>query len=263
MVIRYDDRGIGKSKGNFADSTTADFANDVQAVVGWAKQQSKVDSKKIVLAGHSEGGLIAPLVASRCPDVAGIILLAGPGVPGSQIVLNQTRKIAAVAGLPENVLDMQDKMVRMVLTEMESGKAISEDFKKSLNAAFDGLSKEEREKFGLDDVADKTVAAFESPWMKYFLQLDPRPALTKTTCPILSVIGGNDLQVDPELNLPEIESAVKAGKNSDFVQKELPGLNHLFQKSETGSPSEYIQIEETMDSSLLNEVTNWLEKRFK
>ena len=262
-VIRFDDRGIGKSKGSFAGSTTADFADDVQAIVGWAKKQAKVDPKKIVLAGHSEGGLIAPLVASRSKDIAGIILLAGPGVPGSQIVMNQTRKIAAAAGLPEGVLQMQDNMLRTMLAELDSGRPITDDFKKTLNAAFDGLSEEERAKLGMDDVADKTVAAFESTWMKYFLLLDPRPALRKTTCPILSVIGENDLQVDPDLNLPEIEAAVKAGKNPDFVQKKLPGLNHLFQKSETGSPSEYIKIEETIDPSLLEVVADWLEKRFR
>lgn len=262
-VIRYDDRGIGKSKGDFAGSTTADFADDAQAIVGWAKKQPKVNAKKIVLAGHSEGGLIAPLVASRCPDVAGIILLAGPGVPGSQIVLNQTRKIAAVAGIPENVLKMQDEMLIKMLNALESKTSFTDDFKDSLNATFASLSKEDREKFGMDDVADKTVAVFDSTWMKYFLHLDPRPALKKTTCPILSVIGENDLQVDPDLNMPAIEAAVKAGKNSDFVQKELPGLNHLFQKSKTGSPGEYIQIEETIDPSLLDEVAGWLEKRFK
>ncbi len=262
-VIRYDDRGIGKSKGDFADSTTADFAEDVQAVVGWAKKQPKVDPQKIVLAGHSEGGLIAPLVASRSSDIAGIILLAGPGVPGNQIVLNQTRKIAAAAGVPANILQMQDNMLHTMLAEMDSGRPITDDFKKTLNAAFDGLSEEERAKLGMEDIADKTIAAFESTWMRYFLQLDPRPALKKTSCPILSVIGEKDLQVDPDLNFPEIEAAVKAGKNSDFVQKELPGLNHLFQKAKTGSPGEYIQIEETMDPTLLNEVAGWLEKRFK
>jgi hypothetical protein len=262
-VIRFDDRGIGESKGDFAGSTSADFADDVEVVMGWAKTQSKVDPSRIVLAGHSEGGLIAPIVASRRKDVAGVIMLAGPGVPGSQIVLNQTRKIAAVAGLPENVLAMQENMLRKMMTALDSGKAITDEFKSSLNAEFDGLSKEDRAKFGIDDVANLTTAAFDSAWMKYFLIHDPRPALTKTTCPILSVIGEKDLQVDAKLNMPAIEAAVKAGKNSDFVQKELPGLNHLFQKSETGSPGEYIQIEETINQSLLDEVSNWLEKRFK
>ena len=128
-VIRYDDRGIGESKGDFAGSTTADFADDVQVVVGWATNQPQVDAKKIVLAGHSEGGLIAPIVASRSSDIAGIILMAGPGVPGSQIVLNQTRKIAAVGGMPKNVLQMQDTMLRKMLTALDSGQPFDEEFK--------------------------------------------------------------------------------------------------------------------------------------
>ncbi len=263
VVIRFDERGVGESKGDFGTATTADFADDVEALVAWAKKQSKVDGKKIVLAGHSEGGLVAPMVASKIPDIAGIILLAGPGVSGSEIVMNQTRKIAAAAGAPERILEMQDKMLAKMMAHVESGDPVTDEFKKSLEDEFKDLSDEERAEFGADGVAEKTIAMMGSPWMSYFLTYDPSEALTKTSCPILSVIGGKDLQVDSGLNFPAIEAAVKAGKNPDFTQKKLPGLNHLFQKSETGSPSEYVQIEETMDASLLDAVTLWLEKRFK
>ena len=263
VVIRFDDRGVAESTGDLVNSTSADFANDVEVVMAWAKDQSKVDARKIVLLGHSEGGLIAPMVAIRSDDVAGIILMAGPGVPGSQIVMNQTRKIAAAAGMPENILKMQDEMLRSVMTRLDSGGAFDKSFKSELKAKFSGLSEQQRAEFGIDDVAEKTAGVFNSPWMMFFLKHDPRPLLSKTTCPILSVIGEKDLQVDPGLNLPAIEAAVKLGGNKDFVQKELPGLNHLFQKSETGSPSEYITIEETLHQSFLDEVTNWLQERFK
>lgn len=262
-VVRYDDRGIGESKGNFIDATTADLADDLEVVFEWAKKDPKIDSKEIVFVGHSEGGIIGPIVASRNADVAGVVLLAGTGVPGREIVLNQTREIAAVAGLPENVLDLQDKLLRLVITRSKEGLPMDEDFLGSLNDIFADLSEEQRLKFGLNDVATKTILTFKSKWMKYFLEFNPAITLSKTRCPVLSLIGGNDLQVDFRLNMPAIKLAMDEARNQDFTQVLLPGLNHLFQKCETGSPSNYVTIEQTLDDSLLNELSSWLEARFR
>ena len=262
-VVRYDDRGIGESKGSFIDATTADLADDLEVVFEWAKKDPKIDSKKIVLVGHSEGGIIGPIVASRNADVAGVVLLAGTGVPGREIVLNQTREIAAVAGLPENVLDLQDKLLRLVINRSKEGLPMDEDFLGSLNDVFADLSEEQRLEFGLNDVATKTILTFESKWMKYFLEFNPAITLSKTRCPVLSLIGGNDLQVDFRLNMPAIKLAMDEGRNQDFTQVLLPGLNHLFQKCETGSPSNYVTIEQTLDDSLLIQLSSWLESRFK
>jgi pimeloyl-ACP methyl ester carboxylesterase len=262
-VIRYDDRGIGQSKGDFLEATTADLADDLEVVFEWAKKSPKIDSKKIILAGHSEGGIIGPIVASRNADVAGVVLLAGTGVIGREIVLNQTREIAAVAGLPEKVLDLQDKLLRLVVARSKAGLPMGEDFADSLNDVFGDLSEEERLKYGLNEVATKTILMFKSKWMRYFLEFDPATTLSKTHCPVLSLIGGNDLQVDPQLNMPAIKTAMDEAGNQDFTQVLVPGLNHLFQKSETGSPSNYVIIEQTLDDSLLSELSGWLEARFK
>lgn len=262
-VVRYDDRGIGESKGDFIAATTADLADDLEVVFEWAKKDTRIDSTKIVLVGHSEGGIIGPIVASRNADVAGVVLLAGTGVPGREIVLNQTRKIAAIAGLPENVLDLQDKLLRLVIARSKEGLPMDEDFLGSLNSVFAGLSEEERLKYDLDDVATETMSIFKSKWMKYFLEFDPATTLSKTHCPVLSLIGGNDLQVDSRLNMPAIKLAMVEARNQDFTQILLPELNHLFQKCETGSPSNYATIEQTLDESLLNELSSWLETRFR
>lgn len=260
-VIRFDERGVGQSQGEFGKATSADFANDVEALYRWAKNSPRVDSSKIVLMGHSEGGLIAPMVASRQKEVAGVVMLAGPGVTGGRIILNQSRKIAGLAGLPENILDMQDKMLQIYLEALESGTNNDEIIGNLLQSAFDELSDDDLEKYGLKDIGEITVARLNSPWMSYFISYDPAEALSKTDCPILSVIGANDLQVDKELNFPAIEAAVKSGGNSDFVQKTMPRLNHLFQSSETGAPSDYVKIEQTIDPSLLDEITQWLKQR--
>ena len=262
-VVRYDDRGIGESKGNFIEATTADLADDLEAVFEWAKTNPRIDSKKIILAGHSEGGIIGPMVASRNADVAGVVLLAGTGVSGREIILNQTRGIAAVAGVPEKVLDLQDELLRLVIARSKEGLPMDGDFVDSLNGVFADLSEDQRLKYGLNDVATKTILVFKSKWMKYFLEFDPATTLSKTHCPVLSLIGQKDLQVDPQLNMPAIRGAMDKAVNQDFTQVLLPGLNHLFQKCETGSPSNYVIIEQTLDDSMLSEMSGWLETRFK
>lgn len=262
-VVRYDDRGIGESKGNFIEATTADLADDLESVFEWAKKNTKIDSNRIILVGHSEGGIIGPIVASRNADVAGVVLLAGTGVAGREIVLNQTRGIAAVAGLPEKVLDLQDELLRLVIARSKEGLPMDGDFVESLNGVFADLSEDERLKYGLNDVATKTILVFKSKWMKYFLEFDPATTLSKTHCPVLSLIGEKDLQVDPQLNMPAIKRAMDKAVNQDFTQVLLPGLNHLFQKCDTGSPNNYVTIEQTLDDSMLSEMSSWLETRFK
>jgi pimeloyl-ACP methyl ester carboxylesterase len=154
-------------------------------------------------------------------------------------------------------------LLRLVVARSKAGLPMGEDFADSLNDVFGDLSEEERLKYGLNEVATKTILMFKSKWMRYFLEFDPATTLSKTHCPVLSLIGGNDLQVDPQLNMPAIKTAMDEAGNQDFTQVLLPGLNHLFQKSETGSPSNYVIIEQTLDDSLLSELSGWLEARFK
>lgn len=262
-VIRFDDRGIAKSKGNFATATSADFADDVEALLLWASKQAELDSKKLILCGHSEGGLIAPMVAARNQSVAGIVMLAGPGVSGEKIILNQTRKIAATAGATEGVLDMQEQMLTAIFGRLKSDLAPDDEFKTELK---DSLKKEFEGVAGLEAIlaaVDRSVVQFAVPWMKYFISYEPSTSLTKTVCPVFAVVGSNDLQVDPELNQPAIEEALKKAGNKDVTLTVLPKLNHLFQTSETGAPSEYNVLEETVSPVVLDAVTEWLDARFK
>ena len=262
-VIRFDDRGQGKSTGTVLTATSVDFADDVEVVFRWAQRQRQLDAKKIILAGHSEGGLIAPLIAIRQPELAGMILLAGPGVAGDEIILNQSRRIAAAAGAPAQLLELQDTFLRRIISKLDATEPLTGPLVQQLaDEVFEALPDEQKKSFNLDNIVSGTMA-MNSPWMKFFLKHDPRPALTQATCPILSLIGEHDLQVDPALNLPAIEAAVQAGSNADFVQKQLPGLNHLFQTSDTGLPSDYIKIEETVSPILLDEITVWLKQRFQ
>lgn len=262
-VLRYDDRGIGKSEGEFPKATTLDFVVDVLSAVQYLKTRKEIDSKKIGLIGHSEGGLIAPIVATKTDDVAFIILLAGPGLPGSDIITMQAELIARVKGeTEENIKTGKDFNIK-VFKEINTQTDVTE-LKNTLDNIFsefyDNLSNEEKEKTGSKKSFLLRSKTLLTPWFRYFLKYDPRPTLEKVKCPVLALNGEKDLQVPAKENLWEIEKALKKGGNKNFEIVELPGLNHLFQTAKTGSPSEYSKITETFSPKALKIIIEWINK---
>ncbi len=261
-VLRVDDRGIGGSTGNFSQATTEDFVGDVLTGVEFLKTRKEIDSSRIGLIGHSEGGLIAPMAAVKSPDIAFIVLMAAPGVTGEELLYMQSDRIARAAGASnETIAKNKALMGRMfaVVKEEENNTTAEEKLREILRAELANLSEQERKGSGYSETAiDAQVTALSSPWMRFFLTYDPRPALMKVKCPVLAINGEKDLQVPPEENLRDIDEALKAGGNKDYTVKELPGLNHLFQTSKTGSPSEYAKIEETISPAALEVIGNWI-----
>ena len=251
-VLRADDRGTAKSTGDFATATTADFATDTEAGVAYLKTRPEIDPHKIGLIGHSEGGVIAPMVAARNKDVAFIVMMAGTGVPGDQILPAQGEAIAVALGKsPEEAAKNAAKEKEMLtLVETEKDEAV--------------LEKELREKMA-GDVPEPQIGAqikqVTSPWFRYFLTYDPATALRKVTCPVLAINGSLDKQVLPSQNLPAIRKALQEGGNKNYEVDELPGLNHLFQTAQTGSPAEYSQIGETISPVALDKMTSWILKQ--
>lgn len=269
-VLRVDDRGVGGSGGNFATSTTADFVTDVLAAVAYMKTRPEVDPAKIGLIGHSEGGLIAPAVAARSPDVAFVIMMAGPGVTGEEILNAQIAKIARAAGTSEDDIQRslrnQNRIYAILRAHPDSATA-NPELRTMIRAAIDSLSEKERATIGSDEQSinayiETQVKQVTSPWFRYFLTYDPRPALEKVKVPLLAINGSLDLQVPPEQNLPQIEAALKRGGNKDFTVRELPGLNHLFQPAKTGSPTEYADIDVTIAPAALDLMSSWILARF-
>lgn len=260
-VLRYDDRGVGDSKGSFAGATSDDFATDAEAAVTFVKTRKEIDAKRIGLLGHSEGGLVAPIVAVADPSVSFIVLLAGPGLPGEQILDMQRNLIAKAAGVPSDVIDAQNRMAEKVMSLIKSRSATSDDIRAELGTFYDGLSADVRKPLGdREAFITSQLALTRDPWFRHFVTYDPRPTLEKVKCPIFALNGEKDLQVPAERNIAEIEAAVKKGGNKALTTKILPGLNHLFQKCKTGSPDEYATIEETVDPAALDAVTQWIQK---
>jgi fermentation-respiration switch protein FrsA (DUF1100 family) len=261
-VLRYDDRGVAKSKGSFATATTEDFTTDAQAAVEYLKSRKEVDPKKIGVAGHSEGGLIAPIVAVNSSDVRFIVLLAGPGLPGKDILLLQARLISKATGEKEENIDnsakLSEKIYDVILSEPDN--AVTEKKIKSLYEEFiNSLSVEKKkEAEAQKQMFEQSSKQLTSPWFRFFLKFDPRPVLENVTVPVLALNGEKDLQVPPKENLTEIEKALNAGGNKNFKIIELQNLNHLFQTAKKGSPTEYGTIEETFSPDALKIMKDWI-----
>ncbi len=259
-VLRFDDRGTAQSEGDFAGATSADFATDVASAVAFLQTRREIDHKQIGLIGHSEGGLIAPMVAAESRDVAFIVLLAGPGISGADILMQQTELIARANGMDEAELQTELDMLRAFLdiasngSDLEGTKAalktrLEQDFTDHPDRVPEGKTREEL----IDDNLKMLT-----PWMLYFLKYDPVPALEKVTCPVLALNGAKDLQVPARANLEAIAEALARGGNKKGTTVELPNLNHLFQQCQTGSPFEYATIEETFSPGALEVVGEWI-----
>jgi len=261
-VLRYDDRGFGKSTGSFETSIMPDFATDVESAIAYLKTREEIDPKEIGLVGHSEGGFIAPMVAARSKDVSFIVLLAGAGIRGDKIVLLQQELIARASGNSEEDIkttkELNTEVFKMILASNDI-ETLKKDLTDYLTTAFNNEPKQlVPEGITPENFTATQVDILATPWLVYFLGHDPAPVLEKVSCPVLALNGEKDLQVPPTENLKAIENALKKGGNEKVLIKMLPGLNHLFQESKTGLPSEYGTIEETFSPKAMSIMSDWI-----
>ena len=256
-VLRYDDRGVGGSTNSSTEATTSDLAGDVQAAVSFLMAHPDIDPNRIGLIGHSEGGIIAPMVTTEIEDIALIVLLAGPGVPGSKILLDQNEDIFRAQGAPESVIELRLIYLSRIFEilqdhpdDAEAREKIREAFIKTYGQS---LTQEE---------LDIEAGAWTSAWMRFFILYDPGPTLAQVTCPILALFCERDIQVAVNQNLPVMESILAQADHTDYLIQELPELNHLFQTAQTGVIEEYSQIEETFSPIALDLIGAWISERF-
>jgi pimeloyl-ACP methyl ester carboxylesterase len=264
-VLRVDDRGVAKSTGSHSKATTLDFADDVETGVAFLKSRPDINPTQIGLIGHSEGGIIAPIVAARSSDVAFIVLMAGTGVNLEQVLYLQGQAILKASGVSAGTLkrqrEMQEILFAVVKEEPDDSKALAKlrERMKDIKAK---LSEGERKELDKQQGRlESQLKSLTSPWFRFALTYDPRPTLQKVMCPVLALNGDKDLQVDSKVNLVAIEKALQASGNKDYTIKELPRLNHLFQTSKTGSVTEYGSIEETIASVALEAMASWIAER--
>jgi pimeloyl-ACP methyl ester carboxylesterase len=255
-VLRYDDRGFGRSTGDFQAATSADFATDAAAAFAWLRTRREIRGDAIGYIGHSEGGMVGPLAAPHSPGLAYVVLLAGPGEPTRDLMEAQRRAIGQSMGMTSAELDRAG-VLQMRMTEIAAGPLPRAEAEAAMRAA---LTDEVLAANGLTPAQrDTLLARTLDPWFRWFLRFDPAPALRALRMPVLALNGSLDRQVLPAANLAGIRAAL-AG-NPDVTVTELPNLNHLFQTARTGGVGEYAEIEETMAPVVLETVTAWIRAR--
>ena len=255
-VLRYDKRGIAKSTGNYADATMENFTQDAQAALGYLKSRKEVDVKRLGIIGHSEGGILGALVATRSNDLNWMVLLATPATTGERTLLRQSELIARAGGLAE------EQITRSLEFDRKAYRAVREE---KDAAALERRLRTLVEQSGLGAAMPPAalqaqIRMMSSPWFREFLDYDPAPALEKLKCPVLALSGDRDLQVDSTENVPLLRKAYESSGNKDFMVVEIEGVNHLFQKAQSGSPALYGAIEETIAPEILTAVGNWVSK---
>lgn len=272
VVLRVDDRGVGKSTGQFKDATSADFADDARASLQYLLSRPEVNKKKTGLIGHSEGGMIAPMLAASNKDIDFIILLAGPGIKIDSLMAEQNRAIFRQSAVSERSIDAYIAMYRaaykVILSASDTagvGARIKNQLSQWASHTDSSVLKELKlnSPESRDKIANAMVEDLQGKWYRYFMSFDPAPYLEALRCKVLALNGGKDIQVIPGSNLTGIESALKKSRSKTYTVKELPGLNHLFQTCKTCTVAEYGQLEETFSPVALEEINNWLNKNVK
>lgn len=256
-VLRYDDRGFAESTGDFASSTSMDFASDTEAALAWLRGRPEIDTSAIGLIGHSEGGLIAPVVAADNDTVAFLVLLAGPGTTGEQIILDQSLAAARAGGRSEEELEVLAQLIPQI-TGTVSAAADEAEARTALNAL---LTDERLALLGAAPAQrELMVGQNVRAWHRNFLRHDPADFLPRVDQPVLALNGSLDLQVLPDANLAGLEAGLSG--NPDTTVIELEGLNHMFQRAQTGTIAEYAEIEETFAPHALELISDWIAERF-
>jgi pimeloyl-ACP methyl ester carboxylesterase len=268
-VLRVDDRGIGETTGDVYSATSADFAKDVLAGIDYLKTRKELNHEKIGLIGHSEGGMIAPLVANQSSDVAFIVSLAGLGIKGSELLKKQLEDSYINQGFDKESISNLNQLTDILIQLNEDHSNIDE-IKKAFPAAFEKWRSAQSDDLLLKsqlkgEGSDKNIAALASrmfmPWMRYFIKYDPSTTLTKLKMPVLAMNGEKDVQVSAPENLAGFQKYLTQAGNKDFKIVSFPGLNHMFQTADTGSPAEYVTIEETIAPEALKVMTDWIKER--
>jgi hypothetical protein len=264
VVLRYDDRGVAKSEGNFSNATTFDFADDAKAAINWLKNQPFVDKNNIGVIGHSEGGIIAFYLASKEKNLKFAIALAGVTIPCDQLIALQTKKMMQLYDMPTQITEAY---YNFYLQALQIIKTETNDKWKNIldslfNANFNNLDSSLLSKYNIDkSLINQLTFSYNNIWLKTFINIDPSDYLKNLNCNTLALFGSKDVQVPAAENEEMFKQIAMCKKKSCVVESmTFEGLNHLFQHANTGSTEEYALIEETMSDDVLETIINWIQK---
>jgi len=256
-VLRYDDRGVGRSTGSFADATVRGLASDARAAWSFLRDHPATDPARVGIGGHSEGGLIAPMVAADEPGVAFVVMLAGPGVPGSEVLLFQSEFLMRAGGLAEDFIAENQSIRRAIFALVHEGAddaTVLGEVERLMDMELAYMKDPEARR----RMAQQALPQFAGAWAREFLTIDPADALSRVAVPVLALNGTLDTQVNADQNLIPIERALAAGPCPSATVVRLKNLNHLFQPAETGMFGEYGAIETTFDEAAMGLIAGWV-----
>lgn len=261
-VLRYDDRGVGKSEGKFESATTFDFAQDAESAIAFLKTRKEIDKNRIGVIGLSEGAIVAQIVAARYENVDFVVMLAGIGVKMFDTWNRGQTKIMASMGMDSQNIEIvmqQRQQIFKSITNLSNKDSLRIELEKIIREGIK-LFEESPIPKGMteDQYVEAELAMWGSPWMINLMQYDPEPLLEKINCPVLALNGEKDVQVLPEENLNGIQVALQRGGNNHVTIEKLPGINHIFQESTTGLPDEYEKIEQTFSPVAMGKIANWI-----
>ncbi len=268
-VLRYDKRGVGESGGEYFTATTKDFAADVEAAINYLKTREDIHSSNIGLIGHSEGGIIASMVATQNEDVKFAVLMAGLGVTGTELVLAQHQhefdKTTLAKTEKEHINSILVNLYSKVLEWKEYAGSDEErnQLQQDLDTLWQHLAPEIKGEVQKDAFKKQTTSKIVSPWFRQFLAIDPLQYIQTLSIPVLAINGENDTQVNYQSNLEGIEDALKRANNKRYTIKSYPHLNHLFQESTTGEIDEYGKTEQTISPEVLLDIANWIKEQIE
>ena len=271
VVLRYDDRGAAESTGDFTQATSLDFAEDALAVWQFARKVQGVDRTRVGLLGHSEGGIIGPTIAAWQREVAFLILIAPPILPGSEILSSQIDRIAELQGVgPEDraaANSLQRDLQQIALKYPANDEAALSDVRMAIVERWESLGQLSQAVSGTDETTRKKqlieaistqFKGLQSPWMRHFLAYDPAANWVLFDCPVLAIWGEKDTQVLFEANRTKLQDIITHNLNLQADLVVLPGLNHLLQKADSGLPEEYDRIDQAIEPLALELFSNWL-----
>jgi uncharacterized protein len=269
IVMRVDDRGAGKSKGDLKKATSADFAKDVETSLNFLLKRKEVDIKKVGLIGHSEGGMIAPMVAVKRKEISFIVLLAGPAYAISDLMADQNGAILGKSGYaPESVtsyMQFYKALTGAVVTAatdslaQEAGVAAFKKWQQTEKPAIVSSLTGVPESNKPEAFVKAFVGQLRVAWWRFFLQYNPQPVLAQLSCKVLALNGGEDIQVMPK-SIEVMQAALAKSKSKVYTAKVLPGLNHLFQQCHYCVTGEYAQLKESFSPQALTLISDWLKK---
>ncbi|MEO8607852.1 MAG: alpha/beta fold hydrolase [Chloroflexota bacterium] len=266
-VLRYDDRGVGKSTGDYAKADLNDFESDASAAIDFLLTRDDIDHDQIGLLGHSEGGIIAAKLGATNTHLAFIVAMAGTAVKGTDLLLVQNHDIILANGGSQEMADITNEYMTKMMdavanNDLDTFKTLTHDFAiKQIKA----LPQSQQDAVGdleayANKVVDQQVAGYFNDWFRSLLAYDPSVDWAKTTIPVLAVFGGKDTQVSAKENAPAMEAALKASGNTDYQIVTIPTANHLFQDAKTGGTAEYPTLPDKFVDAFLPTIGDWILK---